>query len=332
MSRAPLRRPSLAAVTYVVGVVVVLEAIFHFVPLGGDRPPLWWPPWIVLAVLLLLDLPASRRLARLARVETGKLFRSRLFQAALVGTAAVTIFAALTWQEPEAGASAWTMTAGVLGAGQWAAEVFLLVLGATAISGEATGGTLKMILPHAYARSDWIRAKAAVLVLAAILLTIVAAGIAVIAAAWTRGFDDVFIPALFGGEPEIFLTADALRSILFEVTLAGLAALVATAMLGLFLSALFDNVVASLCVAFLLFFGLKLADVVLGLPFETMALLYTWHPGEMRTVLAQLGRAFSETPWNSAYLPTAVSLALITSTAAILLAIAVFQHRDLKGS
>lgn len=315
--------------TWLCAAAVVLDAVFHLVPTGGERPAIWWPPWFLLGILLLLDISATRRLARLVRVETGKLLRSRLFQAGLVGTAAVTLLSALTWQAPEEGASAWTMVASVLGAGLWAAEVFLLVLGATAISGEATGGTLKMILPHAYARSDWIRAKAAVLVLAALCLTTVAAGIAVAAAAWTRGFDDVFIPALFGGEPEIFLTAEALSTILLEVVVAGFAALVATALVGLFLSALFDNVVASLCVAFLLFFGLKLADVVLGLPFETMELLYTWHPGEMRTVLTQLGRAFSETPWNPAYLPKAGALSLITGTSAVLLAIAVFARRDL---
>ena len=55
------------------------------------------------------------------------------------------------------------------------AEVFVLVLGAIALAGEATGGTLKMMVPHAYRRSDWILAKGLVLLAVSVCFLLVVA-------------------------------------------------------------------------------------------------------------------------------------------------------------
>ena len=70
------------SVSYVAAALVVLDAVFHLVPVPGGRPALWWPPWLLLGALLCLDLPTTRRLARLVRVETGKLLQGLIARGA----------------------------------------------------------------------------------------------------------------------------------------------------------------------------------------------------------------------------------------------------------
>ncbi len=300
---------------------------------GGGGEGLWWPPWIALLALLLADLSVGPRLTRLVRVEWLKTRRSRLFQAGLLGTALATLLAGLA-HESLPGETGWTLATSSLGTGQIGAEVFLLVLGATALAGEATGGTMKMLLPHAYRRSDWILAKTLVLLLVAVCFAFVVAAVALGHAAWTEGLGDVTREnePMFGEETgtiETFQTAAVMGSHMRETLLSGLAALAATALLGLFVSALFDGVVAALCVAFLLFAGLEFADVVLSLPRETLQDLYTFYPAEIRALTGKLGRALNER-WDAALYPEALRLALLVGASALLLAIGVFSRRDLQ--
>jgi len=301
---------------------------------GGPARWWWWPPWAGLLVLLLADLSAWPRLARLARVEWLKTRRSRLFQAGLVATGLVTLLAGLA-HESLPGETGWTLATASLGTGQIAAEVFLLVLGATALAGEATGGTLKMLLPHAYRRSDWILAKALVLLLVAVCFAVVVAVVALGHAAWTDGLGDVTREnePLFGEETgtiDTFVEAAVMRAHMRETVLSGLAALAATALLGLFVSALFDGVVAALCVAFLLFAGLEFADVVLSLPRETLQDIYAWYPAELRALTGKLGRALNER-WDAALFPAGLYLALLLGASSVLLGIGVFSRRDLHA-
>ena len=77
--------------------------------------------------------------------------------------------------------------------------------GATSITGELSQGTLKMILPHAYRRSDWVAAKAIVLVLCAAAFSLVLAVGALGTTQLVHGLDDVTrtIPAGFGEAEDI---------------------------------------------------------------------------------------------------------------------------------
>ena len=71
--------------------------------------------------------------------------------------------------------------------------------------------------------------------------------------------------------------------------------------------------------------------MVLSLPLKVVHGICAWYPGEMRDVLGQIGRAFSEAPWDPTFLPQALHLALLTAATAILLAIAAFAHRDIHA-
>lgn len=299
----------------------------------GEARRFFYAPWIALALLLFTDLEAWARLGRLGRVEALKTTRSLLFRVGLGATALVTLLAALT-HESLPGETGWTLASSALGTGLFSAEVFMLVLGAIALAGEATGGTMKMMMPHAYRRSDWIVAKAQVLVLAALCFLIVVVVVAVGTASLKAGLGDVTreLEPMFGeetGTTELFESASVMRSHLQDAICAGLAALIATALLGLFLSTVFDGVVPALCAAFLLFACLAFADVVWNLPREAIQGIYTWYPGELRMLTGKLGRALNER-WDGALFPEALRLSLLTGSLALLLATGVFSRRDLQ--
>ncbi|MHC5010642.1 MAG: ABC transporter permease, partial [Planctomycetota bacterium] len=269
VARAPAASP--AHLVPLLGAAALATAVFVLrgvhAALAGEAAGLWLPPWILLILLLLADLPALRRILRLFGVEWMKTRRSLLFKSGLLATAAVTLLGAATY-DPLPGSTGWTLVSHSLGAGMWGAEVFLLVLGAISLSGEATGGTLKMMLPHAYRRSDWILAKGLVLLLVAVLFAAVVVVAGVLHAQFTQGLGDVTreLEPMFGeerGTVELFQTGAVMQAHFMEAVVSGLAALAATALLGVLLSSLFDAVVASLCTAFLLFAGLKFADVLL---------------------------------------------------------------------
>jgi hypothetical protein len=298
------------------------------------RPGAPLPGAAVVLAVVLLEGGAIRRWARLVGVEIFKTRRTTLFRVGLGGVAALTLLAGFTHERlPDT--SGWSMLAGTLGTGFWAAQVFLLVLGATAIAGEASGGTLKMMLPHAYRRSDWIVAKATVLVLAALLFALVAAAVGGAHAATREGLGDVVqtIEPLFpGDEPvrEVFATADRMREIAGARVLLGFTALATTALLGLACSALFDSVVAALCFAFFLFAGLELADVLLGLPQSTLQLLYGWYPDRVGRLQDALGRALSER-WDEALLGAGLRTATATAGILALLSVRFFARRDVHA-
>lgn len=295
----------------------------------------WWAPWVGLGVLLLWDPGAWARLLRLARVEWLKLRRGRLLALSLLGTAVMALLAALGY-DPLPGASGWSLASASFGAGRWAAEVFVLVLGAVAISGEAAGGTLKMMFPHAYRRSDWVLAKALVLVFASFLFLVVASGTGLAAAHLTEGLGDVTreLEPLFGEEEAagttVFRTAGVMASHFGETVLCSGAALVATAFLGVMLSCMFDSVVASLCLGFLLFAGLKFADVLLQLPRTALEGIYAWYPSQMEDVFGKLARGLNER-WDPEMVSEGVALSVLAAAAALLIGIRALSRRDLQA-
>jgi hypothetical protein len=275
---------------------------------------------------------ALRRIARLVGVEATKARSGRLLWLGLAATMGVTLLAATTHEKTTA-ETVWSALSLATGAGLWSAEIFLLVAGSTAIAGETGQGTLKMILPHAYRRSDWIAAKAVVLAAQALLFLAGIAAVCVVYAWASGGFADVTQDdAEFGGPTRVKVIHDAaeMGGLLLSSGAAALASLVATALLGLLVSCLFDGVVPALCAGFLLFFGLRSADVVFGASREFLADVYAWFPREMLTLVEKLGRGLSE-DWNAALLPRALWLSAAVAAGSLLLSLAVFTRRDLRS-
>jgi hypothetical protein len=276
---------------------------------------------------------AMGRLGRLLSVETQKVLGGRTLRFGLLAVLLVSALVAWT-HDPTNEETGWTVAAGVLAAGLWAAEIFLLVAGTTAIAGETAHGTLKMILPHAYRRSDWIFAKAALLAAQALLLLLVAVGAALLGGALRGGLSDVTqtMDASFGGEAstEVLHSAGEMAGLLAGTASVALASLVATALLGLFLSCLFDGVVPALSAGFLVFLGFKSAGALFGASPAFLERVYAWYPGEMLVRLEKLGRAFNER-WNDALLGRGLTLAALVAGASLLLSLLVFSRRDLPS-
>lgn len=287
-------------------------------------------PWALVLGVLLLDPAAVRRVLRLTRIEALKLSRSRLARGGLLVSAALTLLAGLTAERLE-GETGWSATTAMLGAGFAVAQVFLLVLGAVAVAGEASQGTLKMILPHAYRRSDWVLAKGLALGLTALAFAVVVAGAALGQTALREGFDDVRLTAEgFGGEPlvTVHATAQTLRGHLAQVLAAQGLALLVTAVLGLVISCALPSVVSALCTAFLAFAALRLGDLVLALDQDTLRRLYLWAPERMRDVVGKLGRGLSE-GWDERLPQAAVLLCLATGGALLIAAVRLLARKDL---
>jgi hypothetical protein len=330
---SPVRAPGrlagslLSAAALAAGVHAV-----HLLRAALDPPG--WAPWLLLLLVLLLDVASLRRIARLAGVEWLKVRRGRLFTWGLAGSVLVTLLAGAT-TDVGSTTSGWSVLVRSMGTGLFAAEVFALVLGAVALAGEASGGTLKMMLPHAYRRSEWVVAKTLVLLLVCLLFAVAVTGTSVAHAHWTAGLGDVTraLEPMFGEEQggvETFREASAMASHAADAALSGLAALATTACLGVLLSCVFDGVVTALCLAFLLFAVLKFADVLLRLPRETLERIYAWYPGQIRELTDKLGRALNER-YDEALLAAGLSLALLTGALALLLAVRALSRRDLKS-
>jgi ABC-type transport system involved in multi-copper enzyme maturation permease subunit len=288
---------------------------------------------LVLAVAALASSGTARRMTTLVGVEWMKLRKGRLLRTGLFVAALATLLSALT-HTPVENESGWTQAARCTGVGFWTAEILVLVLGATAIAGEVSQGTLKMVLPHAYRRSEWIGAKAIVLVFAAVLFVVVVTAVGVGYTALDPGLGDVtrIAPAGFGEEDEIqvFQTADVMRSYLLEATLASGMSLLASAMLGLLLSCVFGSLVPALSASFLVFAGLKAGEMFLGLSPETLAHLYASHPDDLRELTESFGRALNER-WKPELGSRAAYLSVITAASALLLSMRLFKRRDLHG-
>lgn len=297
--------------------------------------PAPWPLLLVFAgvfVLRLLVPPAAgARVGRLVRVELGKLFAGRLLLVAALVVAAVPVASGLL-QEAPADATGWSQWASLFGRGAWAAEIFVLVLGAVALAGEIGQGTMKMVLPHAYERSEWVMAKALVLALAALLLVAVAYASSGIVAWSTLGLGDVVkdVPAGFGGESkvEVFQSAAVMRSHLIDVGLVGIGSAASTAWLALAISAFFSGVVPALSLAFLLYLALRFGDLLLGLSRDVTRVFPPSYPDWMRDIAANLGRGMNDR-WDPALLPDGLSFALLVAALALLISLRAFDRREL---
>lgn len=276
---------------------------------------------------------ALARVGRLVRVEAHKVLGGRGLSVGLVAVAAVTALTGWTHAPDSAYETAWTRTAAALGAGLWAAEIFLLVAGTTAIAGETAGGTLKMILPHAYRRSEWIAAKALVLAAQAVALLATAVLVATVCGALGGGLGDVTRTSDEPGlelPPETLQTAATMTGHLAQSALVSLAALITTAWLGLLVSCLFDAVVPAVSTGFLLFLGFKSAGTLFGAGPEVLEAIYAWYPGAMLDRLEDLGKALNE-GWREGLAGRGLRLSAIVATVSVAASLLVFTRRDLQS-
>ena len=276
---------------------------------------------------------ALARVGRLVRVEAHKVLGGRGLSVGLVAVAAVTALTGWTHAPDSAYETAWTRTAAALGAGLWAAEIFLLVAGTTAIAGETAGGTLKMILPHAYRRSEWIAAKALVLAAQAVALLATAVLVATVCGALGGGLGDVTRTSDEPGlelPPETLQTAATMTGHLAQSALVSLAALITTAWLGLLVSCLFDAVVPAVSTGFLLFLGFKSAGTLFGAGPEVLEAIYAWYPGAMLDRLEDLGKALNE-GWREGLAGRGLRLSAIVATVSVAASLFVFTRRDLQS-
>ena len=273
------------------------------------------------------------RIGTLIGVEWMKLRTGRLLRAGLAVAAVATLLGAWTHTTVE-NESGWTQAAHCMGVGFWTAEILVLVLGATSVAGEISQGTLKMVLPHAYRRTEWIAAKAIVLVIACLLFVVVVTVVGVGATALDPGLGDVtrVAAAGFGEEDEIqvFQTAAEMRGYLQETTLASGLSLVASSLIGLLLSCVFGSLVPALSASFLVFAALKAGEMFLGLSPDTLAHLYAHYPDELRELTESFGRALN-VRWDPALASRATYLSLMTAATAVLLSMRWFERRDLHG-
>lgn len=287
-----------------------------------------------IVVIALIEPGAAARLRTLIGVEWLKLSRGRLLRVGLAVAGIATLLVSLTYEPVKEETTGWTQAASSLGVGFWTAEILLFVLGATAIAGEISQGTLKMILPHAYRRAEWISAKAIVLLAAAVLFALVVAVVGVAHTSLDVGLGDVTreAPAGFGEDDtiEVFETAAVMRGRLLETALASAASLAASALVGLLLSCVFHGLVPALSASFLVFAALKTGKAFLGLAPSTLAAIYAHYPDELRRLTEQFGRAVNDS-WDESLLPGALHLAMLTGGVALLASLRLFGRRDLHG-
>lgn len=285
-------------------------------------------------IVALLSDGSAGRVRTLVGVEWLKLSRGKLLKVGLLVAAAGTVIAAVMHTPVPEETTGWTQAASSLGSGFWTAEILLFVLGATAIAGEISQGTMKMILPHAYRRAEWISAKAIVLLFAAALFAIVVCIVGIGFSAFDLGLGDVtkVAPAGFGmpDAVEVHEPASAMRDRLLAQIGASMASIGTSAVVGLLLSCVFGGLVAALSASFLLFVLLKAGAAFLGLTQDTLAMIYAHYPDKLRDWTEQFGRVYNA-PWDGDMLHAGLHLAMLTGGVALLIALRLFGRRDLHG-
>lgn len=334
------RHPGEAAVELLAGVGLTAGAVVLAVaPLDAAVDaldnPLWVyvPAFVGLAVVAMIADGCAGRLRTLIGVELLKIWRGRLLRTGLLVAVLATLLAGWT-HDPGPGESGWTRAAHALGVGFWTAEILVLVLGATMVAGEISQSTMKMILPYAYRRAEWIAAKSTVLVVCAAFFALLVVSTGVLHTSIDAGLGDVTREAVagFGAEDEIevFQTADVMRGRLADTATAATASLIASAMVGLLLSCLFQSLVPALSASFLVFAALKTGDIFLGFSKQTLDAIYAHYPDELRRLTENFGRALNES-WNDALLPEGLILSLLTGILGLLVSLRLFGRRDLHG-
>ena len=210
-------------------------------------------------------------------------------------------------------------------AGMLLAAILLLTYSAVQISGEATGGTLRLLLTRPLSRTDLLIGRAATLLLASILLVAVVAVTGWLAGLLTGGYGDV-LDAEYG---TVDYTAGQLTKVSLVVLLVAPLVLFAVACFGLFLSVLTDSSATAVTLAVLLaLVGYSLDLVMIG---QASALNFlTWVDRPIR-VLGSLSLGHSDFGLRLDWVLPAVAVPLGTAFLFLIAAGIIFRRRDIHS-
>jgi ABC-2 type transport system permease protein len=210
-------------------------------------------------------------------------------------------------------------------AGLLLAALLLLTFSAVQVSGEATGGTLRLLLTRPLSRTDLLVGRAATLLLTCFLLVAVVAITGWTAGLLTGGYGDV-LDAEYG---TVDYTAGQLTKVSLVVLLAAPFALFAVACFGLFLSVLCDSSATAVTIAVLLgLVGFSLDLVLIG---EASALNFLSWVDRPVNVLRSLALGHSDfgvrLDWAGPAFAVPIGAALVFLTGAGI----IFRRRDVHS-
>lgn len=142
-------------------------------------------------------------------------------------------------------------------------STFLLcILASSTISGEYSGGLLRMHLPRPFSRGVYFANRALYLICWALFLIVIDAASGVLVGGWAFGFDDVADVALQGPQ----FSAQAMAGLVARAYLLTFAGMAGVTALGLFFSTLFRTPTASLGAAAGAFFFMEGIRLVFRAP------------------------------------------------------------------
>jgi ABC-2 type transport system permease protein len=210
-------------------------------------------------------------------------------------------------------------------AGLVLAAILLLTFSAVQISGEATGGTLRLLLARPISRTDLLLGRAATLFLTSVLLVVVVAVTGWLAGLLTGGYGDVR-DAQYG---TVDYTAGQLTSVSLVVLAVSPLVLFAVACFGLFLSVLCDSSATAVTLAVLLgLVGFSLDLILIG-PASTLNFL-TWVDRPI-AVLMSLSLGHSDFGLRLDWALPAVAVPLGTALTFLVAAGIIFRRRDIHS-
>ncbi len=210
-------------------------------------------------------------------------------------------------------------------AGLILAAILLLTFSAVGISGEATGGTLRLLLTRPLSRTDLLIGRAATLLLTSIVLVLVVAITGWLAGLLTGGYGDV-LDAEYG---TIDYTAGQLTKVSLLVLAVAPLALFAIACFGLFLSVLCDNSATAVTSAVLLGLVLFFLDLVLIGQASALNFL-SWVDRPVR-VLESLALGHSDFGLRLDWVLPAIVVPVGTALLFLIAAGFVFRRRDIHS-
>ncbi len=210
-------------------------------------------------------------------------------------------------------------------AGLLLAAILMLAFSATQISGEATGGTLRLLLTRPISRFDILAGRAATLLLVCLALVMVVAA--------TAGFTGL-IAGGYGNVLDVeYGTVDYTFGELGKVALAALIAapfaLFAVACFGLLLSVIFESSATAVTVAVLLsLVGVSLQLVLTGTAASLNFLAWVDRPAE---VLSSLSLGNSDVGLRLDWLFPAIAVPAASAALFLTLAGFLFARRDVHS-
>ncbi len=210
-------------------------------------------------------------------------------------------------------------------AGLMLAAILLLTFSAVQISGEATGGTLRLLLTRPLSRTDLLVGRAATLFLTSILLVLVVAVTGWLVGLFTGGYGDV-LDAEYG---TVDYTCGQLTRVSLVVLAAAPFALFAVACFGLFLSVLCDSSATAVTLAVLLgLVGFSLDLILIG---EASAMNFLSWVDRPVTVLESLSLGHSDFGLRLDWAFLAFAVPLCTSLVFLVVAGFIFRRRDIHS-